>query len=154
MRRQRETVEALVSGLGSTVEPSTDPGWDEFDHLGVVAAHPDLALGNLDRRGFQQAFEAATARWTSAAHDDEYAESWGQFVTRVDAAREAAVAAAGSGSTVVVVSSGGPIAVACAGSSTPAPTSPGAHGSGRPSTRRTSTPGSPAWSSARRAPGC
>ncbi len=115
MRRHRETVEALLAGLSSDVESTHDPGWDEFDHLGVVAAHPDLALGNLDRRGFQRAFEAATARWTSAAHDDEYAESWGQFVTRVDAARESAAVAAGSGSTVVVVSSGGPIAVACAG---------------------------------------
>ncbi|MBA3783166.1 MAG: histidine phosphatase family protein [Nocardioides sp.] len=115
MRRHRETVEAMLTGLSSEVEPTIDPGWDEFDHLAVVAAYPDLPAGELDRRGFQRVFEGATARWTSGAHDDEYAESWGGFVGRVDASLVVAAAAAGKGSTVVVVSSGGPIAAACAG---------------------------------------
>ncbi len=37
MRRHRETAEA--AGWADVV---VDPGWDEFDHLSVVAAYPDL----------------------------------------------------------------------------------------------------------------
>lgn len=108
MRRHRETAEA------AGWSPEIDSGWDEFDHLSVVAADPDHPTGELDRRAFQRAFEQATARWTGGGHDDEYAESWPGFVDRVRSALDRAVARAGSGETVVVVTSGGPIAVACA----------------------------------------
>ena len=108
MRRHRETAEAM--GLSADV----DLGWDEFDHLGVVAALPDRPTGELDRRAFQQAFELATARWTGGGFDAEYPESWPGFVDRVRAALDRACALAGPGQSVVVVSSGGPIAAAAA----------------------------------------
>lgn len=114
MRRHRETVDAIRHGAAGWVDPSTDPGWDEFDHLAVVAAYPDLPPGDLDRRAFQRAFEQATARWTGGGHDEEYAEPWPAFRARVASSMASAVAQAGSGRTVVVVSSGGPIAAACA----------------------------------------
>lgn len=108
MRRHRETAEAM--GLSAVV----DPGWDEFDHLGVVAALPDRPTGELDRREFQQTFELATARWTGGGLDAEYPESWPGFVDRVRAALDRACGRAGPGQTVVVVSSGGPIAAVAA----------------------------------------
>ncbi|GAA4373513.1 histidine phosphatase family protein [Nocardioides caricicola] len=113
MRRHRETAEA------AGWSPEIDAGWDEFDHLSVVAADPDRPTGELDRRQFQRAFEQATARWTSGGHDGEYAESWPGFVDRVRAALDRACARAGSGETVAVVTSGGPIAVACAAMADP-----------------------------------
>ena len=88
--------------------------WDEFDHLAVVAAYPDLPPGDLDRRAFQRAFEQATARWTGGGNDAEYAEPWLAFRARVTAALDRAQEQAGPGGTVVVVSLGGPIAAACA----------------------------------------
>jgi len=109
MRRHRETAEAA-----GWTDSTTDPGWDEFDHLAVVAADPDLPSGDLDRREFQRAFEVATARWTSGAFDGEYAEPWPAFRARVTAALDRAREQAGPGGTVVVVTSGGPIAAACA----------------------------------------
>lgn len=109
MRRHRETAEA--AGWADAV---VDPGWDEFDHLAVVAAYPDVPAGELDRRAFQRVFELATARWTGGTADHEYAEAWPAFRARVAASVERATEQAGSGSTVVVVSSGGPIAAACA----------------------------------------
>jgi broad specificity phosphatase PhoE len=110
MRRHRETAEA--AGWG---DPAVDPGWDEFDHLSVVAADPAAPTGDVDRREFQRAFEVATARWTAGGHDGEYAEPWSAFRARVATSFEAASAqAAGGGQTVVVVSSGGPIAAVCA----------------------------------------
>jgi broad specificity phosphatase PhoE len=119
MKRHRDTVVAMAEGAGwsSVVDRvQVDRGWDEFDHLGVVAAYPDLPPADhaLDRREFQRVFELATARWTGGGFDGDYPESWPTFRERVAAALSAAGATTGPGGTVVVVSSGGPIAVACA----------------------------------------
>ena len=119
MRRHRETVEGMLEGAGWSSPVEEDAGWDEFDHLGVVAAldrsgEADLPAGEaLDRREFQRWFELATARWTSGEHDDDYPESFPSFRGRVGDALTRACGRAGSGSTVVVVSSGGPVASAC-----------------------------------------
>ena len=121
MRRQRDTATAMAEAAGWSVTQKLDEGWNEFDHLGVVARGFD-ALGatagsrlrstdDLDRRSFQRAFEEATARWSGGGHDDEYDESWPLFVARAAAALDRACARDG---VTVVVSSGGPIAVACA----------------------------------------
>lgn len=109
MRRHRETAEAA-----GWADATVDPGWDEFDHLSVVAAYPDVPPGDLDRREFQRVFELATARWTAGTADGEYDEPWPAFRARVAASTARATEQAGSGRTVVVVSSGGPIAAVCA----------------------------------------
>src|SRR5690349_16161298 len=85
MRRHRETCEAA-----GWDEPVVDPGWDEFDHLGVVARYPDAPSGDLDNREFQRVFELATARWTAGEHDSEYDEPWSTFRARVTDSLEAA----------------------------------------------------------------
>lgn len=114
MRRHRETAEAARERAPGWPDADVDPGWDEFDHLGVIAAYPDLPTADLDRRAFQRVFEQATARWTGGAADAEYAEPWPAFRARVTAAVDRAQQQAGPGGTVVVVSSGGPIAAAAA----------------------------------------
>ena len=109
MRRHRDTAQAMVDGAGWATSVEVDPGWDEFDHLGVVASYPDLpADRELDRREFQRVFELATARWTSGEHDGDYAESFTAFRGRVGDGLARACDRAGSGAT-----SGGPIATAC-----------------------------------------
>ena len=114
MRRHRETAEAMIEAAGWTAQVEVERGWDEFDHLGVVAGYPDLPTDReLDRREFQHYFELATRRWTSGEHDADYPESFAAFRERVGAARARACDGAGPGGTVVVVSSGGPIATAC-----------------------------------------
>ena len=119
MRRHRDSAAALVAGGGWTDVPVTvDGGWDEFDHLAVVAAHREVADldadGQLDRRGFQRLFERATAAWIATEGGEPYPEPYAGFTGRVLAALDRAVAGAGSGRTVVVVTSGGPIATAAA----------------------------------------
>jgi hypothetical protein len=96
----------------TTVTPEQDEGWDEFDHLGVVARVEAAGVEAADVRGFQQVFEEATARWYAGEHDQEYAESWPTFVDRIAAALDRSLAGAG---VTVVVTSGGPIGVVCAG---------------------------------------
>jgi broad specificity phosphatase PhoE len=113
MRRQRDTATAMVEGGGWSVTPALDEGWNEFDHVAVVARtlEGSAVVAGLDRRGFQRLFEDATARWADGAHDEEYAESWPAFLGRVGAALDRAFARDG---VTVVVSSGGPIAAVCA----------------------------------------
>lgn len=108
LRRHRETLEAMTEAAGwDGPDVEVDPDWDEFDHLAIVASHPEIDAGPLDRRGFQRLFEEATARWT--AGEGEYAEPWTGFVARTRAALDRVLASAGSGRTVVVVTSGGVI---------------------------------------------
>jgi broad specificity phosphatase PhoE len=114
MRRHRETAEAIRQSAAGWPEAAVDAGWDEFDHLSVVASYPDAPTGDLDRREFQRVFELATARWTAGAHDSEYAEPWSAFRARVTASFDAACRLAGSGETAVAVTSGGTIAAVCA----------------------------------------
>lgn len=128
MKRQRDTASAMVHAAGWSVVPEIDEGWNEFDHLAVVARAAEgeelRGLDGLDRRSsggigrpdggrraFQQVFEDATARWAGGEHDEEYEETWAGFVGRVGAALDRACAGEG---VTVVSSSGGPIAAACA----------------------------------------
>ena len=133
MRRHAETVEGILTGLGSAndgaddgagyrgPEVIVDDGWDEFNFEHVVRVHKPLyrskALMLADfartpaaerRARFQALFEEATERWTGGVSDHDYDESFPAFSQRVDdALRRTAEAADG---TVLVVSSGGPIA--------------------------------------------
>lgn len=114
MRRHRETAEAMIETSGwAGPAVQVDAGWNEFDHLGVIAGYRGDAPVDLDRRAFQALFEEATSAWTAGETGDE-GETFAAFVARVRTSMSAAVALAGAGSTVVVVSSGGAIAVACA----------------------------------------
>jgi broad specificity phosphatase PhoE len=125
MRRHAQTAEALLEGAGITVDAELDDGWDEFDFQHVVEVHKpmyrnrtlmkaDLARTLRPVQAFQEVFEAATARWTSGDHDDDYAESFPAFRGRVGSALERLSELAESHQTLVVVSSGGPIAMAAA----------------------------------------
>ena len=123
MRRQRETAEQMLRGAASWELPlECDERWRELDHLAVMAAYPTLTdeereqlrKGGLELRAFHELYTNATARWTSGAHDSDYAESFDEFVGRVREAIGHAARQAGERRTAVVVTSGGPIAAACA----------------------------------------
>jgi broad specificity phosphatase PhoE len=110
MRRHRETVENLVKGAGlQAVDVDQDAGWDEYDHVSMLAQVPTTFAGEKPTAAeFQAWMEQATDRWTAGEHDDDYREPFAGFTGRVDAALESAAGAAGAG-TVLVVRSGGPI---------------------------------------------
>ncbi|MCR8914982.1 histidine phosphatase family protein [Marinobacter panjinensis] len=122
MERHRETVEALASGYGDTLpDMQAVEGFNEFDHTQVVERlRPewenrermarDLAAFPKPARAFQQVFEEAMVRWVSGEHDNEYAETWGDFRERVITSLEQLIEYADGGDTLVSTS-GGPIAV-------------------------------------------
>ena len=107
MRRQFETAEQMLKGATSwDLEPDVDLRWRELDHIAVMNAYPTITDRDL--------YTKATARWASGAHDDDYPESFADFISRVRFAIGDAARKAGERRTAVVVTSGGPIAAACA----------------------------------------
>ncbi|MGI9156127.1 MAG: histidine phosphatase family protein [Marmoricola sp.] len=108
MRRHRETAEAVAEGLAAP-EPSVDAGWDEFDHLAMLAQVSSPFEGREPSKAeFQAWFEEATNRWTAGDHDADYTEPFTVFTQRVADALRRTAKAAGSG-TALVFTSGGPM---------------------------------------------
>jgi broad specificity phosphatase PhoE len=115
MKRHEQTALGVCEGAGWELPVTTDEGWNEFDHLQVLARHPAPEGVDLmaDPRAFQTWFEAATSRWTGGEHDD-YDESFARFSERVGAALDRATGVLDPRGTAVVFTSGGPIAWAAA----------------------------------------
>lgn len=116
MVRHAQTAAGAREGSGWEAEAEVDAGWNEFDHLQVLAVHsqPSTAEGESEKAAFQRWFEEATLRWTSGNHDEEYDESFAAFSGRVEAALERLVRSLPARGTAVVLTSGGPIAWAAA----------------------------------------
>jgi broad specificity phosphatase PhoE len=114
MRRHRETVEGIVSGGGlGGVDVELDRGWDEYDHVSMLAQVPAAFAGEKPSAAeFQAWMEQATDRWIRGEHADDYHEPFADFTRRVEEALQRAVG--GSSGTTLVVTSGGPISWATA----------------------------------------
>lgn len=108
MRRHRETVENLLAGAGlDGHEVEVDRGWDEYDHVSMLAQVPTRFAGERPTAAeFQAWMEQAAARWTSGENDEDYHEPFAEFADRVGEALQRAAEPSG---TVLVVTSGGPI---------------------------------------------
>lgn len=101
LRRQRGTA---VTALD--VEPVTDPRWNEYDHLRLLALHPTGA-GTLQER-----LDASLHAWTSSGATGE--GSWNAFRDGVRAALDELAASLERGRTALVFTSAGVVAAACA----------------------------------------
>ncbi len=124
LERHRETVEAIATGFGSQLpDMQVSAGFNEFDHTEVVnrlrpewadraVMARDLKAFPKPARAFQEAFVQAVRRWASGEHDQDYAETWPQFQTRVLSAFAEMIDYA-DGGDVLVATSGGPISVIC-----------------------------------------
>ena len=116
MKRHDQTAGGVLEGAGWAADVTVDAGWNEFDHLQVLAVHdqPTTAEGESEKASFQRWFEEATRRWTSGEHDKAYDESFGAFTSRVEAALGRLADVVPRQGTAVVLTSGGPVAWACA----------------------------------------
>jgi broad specificity phosphatase PhoE len=112
MRRHRETVESVLVGAGhDSVDVEVDDGWDEYDHVSMLAqVSATFADGQPSAAEFQAWMERATDRWVGGEHAGDYREPFAAFTARVDEALARAVARDG---TTLVVTSGGPVSWAC-----------------------------------------
>jgi broad specificity phosphatase PhoE len=116
MKRHAQTAAGVLEGSGWDAEVHVDGGWNEFDHVQVLAVHdqPTTVEGESEKAAFQRWFEEATLRWTSGDHDEHYDESFSAFTSRVEAAMARLVDTVPAKGTAVVLTSGGPIAWAAA----------------------------------------
>jgi broad specificity phosphatase PhoE len=114
MKRHAQTAAGVQEGAGWDLPVQVEPGWDEFDHLQVLAVHTPPEGESQDKAAFQRWFEEATLRWTSGDHDERYDESFSTFSARVSGALDLLVADLPPRGTAVVLTSGGPVAWAAA----------------------------------------
>ena len=72
MKRHAQTADGVLDGAGWSTAVDVDPGWNEFDHLQVLAVHdrPTTVEGESEKVAFQRWFEEATRRWASGEHDE------------------------------------------------------------------------------------
>lgn len=114
MRRHRETVENLLGAAGiDSVDVEVDAGWDEYDHVSMLAQVPTTFAGEKPTPAeFQTWMEQATDRWIRGENAEDYHEPFADFTARVEAALRRTVG--GAGGTTLVVTSGGPISWATA----------------------------------------
>lgn len=112
MRRHRETAQVCADAAGWELRAEIHPGWDEYDHVEVLAKVPPPHEGELGAREVQTWVEAGTDRWTGGAYDD-YAEPFADFTDRVEGALgslgDTLGASLGGSGTALVVTSGGPV---------------------------------------------
>ncbi len=116
MKRHAQTATAVLEGSGWSADVAVDAGWNEFDHVQVLAVHdrPTTVEGQSEKVAFQRWFTDATLRWTSGDHDASYDESFAAFTSRVEEGLARLVDSLPAGGTAVVLTSGGPIAWAAA----------------------------------------
>jgi broad specificity phosphatase PhoE len=112
MRRQLASAAALAAAAGWPLEPSVDPGWNEFEHRGL-AADPGAGPEPPGGAAFQDALEAGMRRWAGIAcspgPDGVAGMSFTDFTARTEAALRAVIAGQPRGTTTVVVTSAGVI---------------------------------------------
>jgi broad specificity phosphatase PhoE len=127
MRRHRRTARFTLDAMGADPAGAEHEhaGWNEFDHEQVIAVHKpayksktvmvaDLARRGDPRRAFQEVFDAALERWTSAGDDSGYTESWSAFGERAARALDDLNRQLGKSGTALVFTSGGPISAVSA----------------------------------------
>lgn len=115
LRRHAQTVAAIESAFAAVDRPlptvRIDPGWNEFDHVPILAAYarihaddPNLAPAAAGETAAQRGVLAAAIRaWHSGELDESVPETWQAFGIRIAAAR-ARLSADGP---VLVITSGG-----------------------------------------------
>ncbi len=120
MLRHTQTAQPALAAWSHPPQLHVHAGFNEFDFQQVLVRYKpayanrvlmmaDMARTLQPRKAFQAAFDAATARWLSGAHDDEYTETWPAFRARCVAALQEVIAAAGPSAVTLVFTSGGTI---------------------------------------------
>lgn len=129
--RQRETATELLPLINSSsAQIAVHPGLNEYDGAPLIdiylrdhysedfagLSQTALSLPIVDRKVFQQVFEATTAKWISdelvPGADDHNFEAWPAFQRRVHGAIDELMSRHTDGSRVLVSTSGGVIALA------------------------------------------
>lgn len=104
LNRQRDTAKALIEAAALTAVSHTDPRWDEYDHLGLIARYRAPA----DAEGLQGRLDHALISWIADPDG-----GWAAFQAGAVEALHDVRRTLGPGRDAVVVTSGGVIAAVC-----------------------------------------
>ncbi len=99
-------------------------GWNEYDHQELLARlRPEFATAKSmmafvrdqenPKQVFEDSFNAAIQRWVQGQHNDQYSETWPQFIERVHGALKETIRLSQGKKNVAVFTSGGPISLVC-----------------------------------------
>jgi len=113
MRRQRQTADGILAGMGADIAREEDPGLNEYDFQSLcrlaTEQYPELKIEmEGGRSDFYRGFKRVLRLWAEDAIDGPVSERWGDFQARVAAARRRIQMSGWR--RVLVVSSGGVIA--------------------------------------------
>jgi broad specificity phosphatase PhoE len=129
LKRQRETAELLVEGLGAAgaglSDLTVEPAFDEYDGTALLSGYasslsveeqtragwPQLLT---DRKKFQLFLELAARAWVDGTIATESLVPWSGFTGRISAALQRIMADEGRNKTLVITTSGGVIGAAVA----------------------------------------
>ncbi|MFA6011245.1 MAG: histidine phosphatase family protein [Desulfobacteraceae bacterium] len=126
MSRQTETAMIALAEMDENAKPAetlTDPAFNEYDHRSIITAllpglmEDEPAMNDIlpnifkDNREFQKMFGKIMDRWVSGQYETPGAESFKEYVGRVEQGLERA-AEKGDGSQIGIFTSGGVVSVA------------------------------------------
>lgn len=112
MNRHLQTARLAGRAAGWQASSEVDAGWDEFDHVAVLSATGEVALGDRSLSGpdtLSRFFGVAIPRWSSGLHDGDYAEPFSAFSARVTRALQNLHRGLGAHESAVVFTSAGVI---------------------------------------------
>ena len=109
--RQKHTAALAVEAAGWQLPVEVEPGWSEFDHRQVLAAHeveppadPEGAPGE-----YAAWFQAALRRWADGGNEADYDVPFPGFTSRIDVELRRLGESLEPSQAAVVFTSGGPI---------------------------------------------
>lgn len=105
MKRHAQTAVAVLDAIDGDLY-DIDPGWNEYDHLGLADVQ-DADARPADAREFQAVLDARLTDWVAGTIEGP--EPFTAFRSRVLGALDAATEQAGTGRSVAIFTSGGPI---------------------------------------------
>ena len=126
MNRQTETAQIALEEMavdGKSMNTLTDPAFNEYDHRSIITAllpglmEDEPAMNDIlpnifkDNREFQKMFGKIVDRWVSGHYETPGAESFKDYVGRVEQGLGLAAENAG-GSQIGIFTSGGVVSVA------------------------------------------
>lgn len=129
LRRQRETAELIVEGLGEKGSALSDfpvePAFDEYDGTALLTCYASSLSQEqqaragwpallTDRKKFQLFLELAARAWVDGQIQSDELVPWTGFHGRIVAALERIMAHEGRGKTLAISTSGGVIGTAVA----------------------------------------
>jgi len=121
MQRHLQTAKHCLQAMNSQVSVVSDPAWNEFDHMDIIARFEpryadvqeiikDVSAAEDPKQKIMDTLSAAFSRWMDGKHDD-YNESWASFFQRVDDGMQRLREHVGKQEKALVFTSGGPVCI-------------------------------------------